>query len=634
MVFSLGYNNALRAGEAPEYGSPAYWSIHGGLFFSVVVVALLLGVPLARNTWNALRAGRITVESLFVLSALGAMAGSAVSSVTGEGAVYYEVVAVVLCVYTVGKRVGDRGRAEVERAALDTSETFDRARLLTTGGTHQMMRAVNVEPGDIVEVRPGEAISVDGVLVGGGGYVEETSITGEPRPVVKREGDTVLAGSWAVDGVLTVRVTAAGGARVFDGILASVRSAAATPSVLEAQAQRIVAWFVPFVATVAALTFVGWNFFSAEPWWRALFNAMAVLLVACPCALGLATPIAVWSGLQRLLRHGYVARSGRLMDGLGAADTVVFDKTGTLSEAQPAVAREIWAEDASEDRVWMLRAIAAMEQRAGDHPLARALLAHFGPCGVLPVEQFRLVPGAGVEGVVDGRRVRVGEPVFALGANASVAGNPAATVIATVDGAAAVSFVIEERFRAGLAAAGARLSDLGLRICVLTGDPRPPDGLPAGWEVRSGLLPDDKARFVEEAQARGERVLYVGDGINDAGAMARASGSIAMGAAASLTRASAHAVYLGDDFASLPDAVVLARRVRSRLRGNLLFAIQYNVAGMGLAAAGILHPVVAALLMVGSSALVSVRAARSVRDTHAPQTPPTAVPTPQTCAAE
>ncbi len=629
MVFGLGYNNALRAGEAPAYGSTAYWSIHGALFLSVVVVGLLLGAPLARNTWRALRVGRITVESLFVLSAVGALAGSAVSSLAGEGAVYYEVVAVVLCVYTVGKRVGDRGRAEVERAALDTSEAFDRARVISAEGGSRMLRAAQVAPDAIVEVRPGEAVAVDGVVIGGGGYVEETSITGEPRPVAKERGDAVLAGSWAVDGVLTVKVTAAFGQRVFDGILASVRSASAVPSALEAQAQRLVAWFVPFVATVAALTFLGWYFLSSEPWWRALFNAMAVLLVACPCALGLATPIAVWSGLQRLLRYGYVARSGRLIDGLSAANTVVFDKTGTLSEARPAVVREEWTADTSVDRDWVLRAIAAVEERAGDHPVARSLLAYVGPREPLPVENFRLVPGAGVQGDLEGRRIRVGDRAFALATtrmNAVETRDRAGSVTVSVDGAEAVSFAIAERFRTGLAEAGRRLRGLGLRVCVLTGDPRPPQGLPEDWEVRSGLLPEAKARFVDNAHARGESVLYVGDGINDAGAMARASGSIAMGSAASLTRASADAVFLGDDFASLPDAVALARRVRSRLRGNLIFAVQYNVAGMALAAAGILHPVVAALLMVGSSALVSLRAVRSVRDESHAERPRPAFP--------
>ncbi|MCC5807560.1 MAG: cation-translocating P-type ATPase [Opitutales bacterium] len=617
MVFGLGYNNALRAGEAPFYGSTAYWSIHGALFLSVAVVGLLLGAPLARNTWRALRAGRITVESLFVLSALGALAGSTVSSLTGEGAVYYEVVAVVLCVYTVGKRVGDRGRTEVERAALDASETFDRARVVSAGGVARMVRAAQVVPGDIVEVRPGEAIAVDGIVTGGRGYVEETSITGEPRPLAKGLDDSVLAGSWAVDGAMTIEVKVPYGQRVFDGILASVRSAAAVPSALEAQAQRLVAWFVPFVAAIAALTFLGWHFLSAEPWWRALFNAMAVLLVACPCALGLAAPIAVWTGLQRLLRQGYVARSGRLMDGLGAADTVVFDKTGTLSEARPVVADAAWAPAGAADREWVLSAVAALEERAGKHPVARSLLVYVGPREALAVENFRLVPGAGVEGYVEGRRVRVGERMFSLGTSRPGSVHPVdpgGAVVVSVDGVEAVSFVVAECFRAGLAEAGERLRGLGLRVSVLTGDPRPPAGLPDDWEVRSGLLPEAKVRFVDEAQARGRRILYVGDGINDAGAMARASGSIAMGSAASLTRASADAVFLGDDFSSLPDAIALARRVRIRLRGNLLFAVQYNVIGMALAAAGILHPVVAALLMVGSSALVSVRAARSVRD--------------------
>ena len=620
MVFGIGYYNALRAGDAPPYGSVAYWAIHGGLLLSVGVVLLLLGGPLLRNTWAAVRARQITVESLFVLSAAGALTGSIVATVTGEAAVYYEVIAVVLCIYTIGKRLGERSREQIQRAAASTQETFNFAYIRSCCGQRRRVSVRVLEVGDEVEVLPGEAVTVDGTVIEGSGYVEETSVTGEPRPVVKGEGDRALAGSWSVDGALSVRVQAKAGERLRDGILAAVEDAVQTPSILETQARKLVVWFVPIVATVSALTFLGWFVFSAEPWWRALFNAMAVLLVACPCALGLATPIAVWSGLQRLLTRGYVAKSGRLMDGLAGVKTIVFDKTGTLSSERPAVVGESWEAKAALDRVWVEAAVQALEARFENHPVARALLEHLaaGSSGEsLVVDDLRVEPGRGVEGRIEGRLVRIGEASFAGGGAASVSegatsGNGA--VFVSVDGTWAVTYAVRESFRAGLPELGRELEALGLRVLVLTGDPQPPEGLPGSWEVRSGLLPAEKEEIVREEEAAGRHVLYLGDGINDAGAMAQASGSVAMGSGSSLTRASADAVFLGSEFSSLPGAITLARRVRARLRGNLLFAFQYNVIGMGVAAAGLLHPVAAALLMMVSSAFVSVRAVRSSQE--------------------
>ncbi len=620
MVFGIGYYNALRAGDAPPYGSVAYWAIHGGLLLSVVVVLLLLGGPLIRNTWAALRERRITVESLFLLSAVGALIGSIVGSLSGDAAVYYEVIAVVLCIYTIGKRLGERSREQIQRAAAETQETFNFAFIRSCCGERRRVSVRDLKMGDEIEVLPGEAIAVDGTVTAGTGYVEETSVTGEPRPVVKGVGDRALAGSWSVDGVLSVRVEVAAGGRLLDGILASVQDAAQTPSVLETQARKVVVWFVPIVASVSALTFVGWLIFSAEPWWRALFHAMAVLLVACPCAVGLATPIAVWSGLQRLLAKGYIAKSGRLMDGLAGVKTVIFDKTGTLSVDRPAVVGEDWEAAAGVDRRWLESAIRAVEARFETHPVARALIEHLaeGDEALVGVEGLRVEPGRGVEGRVGGRLVRIGEASFAAGGEAQ-ASDPGTSgsgaVFVSVDGALAVTYAVRESFRAGLPELARELKALGLRVLVLTGDPQPPEGLPAGWEVRSGLLPADKERIVSEEEATGQRVLFLGDGINDAAAMAQASGSIAMGSGSSLTRASADAVFLGSEFSSLPGAIALARRVRSRLRGNLLFAFQYNVIGMAVAAAGLLHPVIAALVMMVSSTFVSVRAIRSTQET-------------------
>lgn len=617
MVFGLGYNNALRAGEAPPFGSAAYLAIHGGLFLSVVVVTILLGGPLVRHFAAAVRARRITVESLFVLSAAGALGGSVISSVTGRGDVYYEIVAIVLCVYTVGKRLGERNQRRVLAAADAVGEAFDQAYVRPAGGARRAVPVHRLSIGDVVEVAPGEAIAVDGVIVEGGGYVEQTSVTGEPQPVSRQPGDRVLAGSWSVDGVLQVRVQAGRGERVLDGILHTLRQARSLPSELQLQADRILAWFVPVVAGVSGLTFIGWLFLSSVPWWAALFNAMAVLLVACPCALGLATPMAVWRALQTLAMHGFIARSGRLIDALGQADTVVFDKTGTLTEGELAVSTEL-VDPAWQDRIPEMRGVVrALESRAPHHPVARALMEALSDFPEATVHEVQAVAGRGMEGMADGGVWRVGERSFACGEPAlpewAQGGTDEGGVWVSRDGVPVAWFGLRECFREGLAALCEGLRARGLRLIVLTGDRRAPLSLPAALEVRTGLLPDEKVRYVRDEVAAGRSVLFLGDGINDAAAMAESTGAIAMGSGASLARATADAIFFGKDFSHLPAAIDQARSVRRQLRGNLLFALIYNGVGMSLAAAGMLHPVVAALLMVGSSALVSARAVRSAQ---------------------
>ncbi|MCC5841778.1 MAG: cation-translocating P-type ATPase [Opitutales bacterium] len=632
MVFGLGYNNALRAGEAPAFGSTAYLAIHGGLFLSVVVVTILLGGPLMRHFLVALRARRITVESLFLLSAAGALGGSVISSVTGRGDVYYEIVAIVLCVYTVGKQLGERNKRRVLAAADAVGEAFDSAYLRLADGTRARVQVHRLAVGDVVEVAPGEAISVDGIIVEGRGYVEQTSVTGEPQPVSREPGDRVLAGSWSVDGVLRVRVQAGRGERVLDGILHTLRQARALPSELQRQADRILAWFVPVVAGVSALTFFGWLFFSSVPWWAALFNAMAVLLVACPCALGLATPMAVWRALQTLALHGFIARSGRFIDALGRADTVVFDKTGTLTDGELAVATELF-DPAWQGRTGEVRGVVrALESRAPHHPVARALMDGFADSPEVTVEAVRAVAGRGMEGLADGQVWRVGEQSFVCGQAVApewaLGKSGEGGVWVSCEGAPVAWFGMKESFREGLAPLCEALRERGLRLIVLTGDRKAPQALPADLEVRTGLLPEEKVRYVRAEVAAGRSVLFLGDGINDAAAMAESNGAIAMGSGASLARATADAIFFGKDFSHLPLAVDQARSVRSQLRGNLLFALIYNGVGMSLAAAGMLHPVVAALLMVGSSALVSARAVRSAKPAEGARPVPRSLPAP------
>ena len=623
MVFSL----AVNLSEVDN--AWAYAVVHGILILAAVASLFFLGGDLVRSAWEALRARRISIDLLFLVTLAGALGGSLIGTFTKAGSVYYEVVAVLIVVHTAGKMLGARSRVAALRAVDRTREKFDVCEIVQADGGVKTTRAAEVVMGDRIRVAPGAAIAVDGEIVAGRGYVQETSMTGEWQPVSRGPGERVLAGTFSIDGSFEIR--ADGGARKLDAILSAVEQARVAPSRLQAQADRLMAWFLPLVIAVSLATF-GWWWFHA-PWERALFNAMAVLLVACPCAMGLATPVAVWGGLARLAKSGLVARTGDFLDGLARVDHVCLDKTGTLSvdtltvktwRVEPAFAAE---------EAWLRASVAAIEEGLA-HPVAAALRAE---CHVLrdtfsgaPVmKNRRIVSGLGVIADVHdvagrARKIAVGEPglrgEWAAGAYKDVekchvlrdtfSGKG---VVVFVEGEVAVRVELAERWREGMGEAIGGLRALGVTAEVVSGDPEAERVLRGVAEVavRGGMTPQEKQTHVEGLAKAGRCVAFFGDGVNDAAAMSAAQVSVAMRGGAELARASAMAVFAGDDWRFLPKAIRVARATRRGIRANLWFASIYNIAGMALAAGGMLHPVAAALLMVGSSVWVSVRAIRS-----------------------
>lgn len=616
MIFGLGLNTA----EPPlTRAQPIYWVLHGGLLISALVVILLLGPPLLKSLWLALRARRISVESLFVLSALGALGASLTATLTGEGSVYYEVVAIVLAIYTIGKTLGARSRERALAAVDSLREAFDFAYLETCCGQRQRVPVDELAMDSIVSVAPGEPVPVDGVIRSGVGDMTDTAMTGELAPSRKQPGDYVYAGSYSVDGVFRIEPRALLGHRRIDAVLETVESARLKPSELQLQADALMRWFVPCVLTIAMSTFAVWV--TLGPWTTALFNAMAVLLVACPCALGLATPIAVWSQLLQFSRLGLTVRTGDFGDQLAQADRIIFDKTGTLSyEALQVEDIEIASSFASQSS-YVLAAVRAVESMS-PHPVARALAKLNTFDADVEPQAIRQFPGRGVEAVV---RMNGCEALLRIGASDFIGESlsgvaqtraPAINkreVLASIDGQWAASFGLSERLRSDLEPTLRSLVEQGVHVSILSGDPRPTQPMLAGVSVEGGLSPDDKLARVAACQASGERVVFVGDGLNDAAAMTQADAAIAMQGGADLSRATAPAILMGETLAPVARALTLSRKVRRAVRGNLLFAGAYNFLGMGLAAAGVLHPVAAALLMLVSSVGVSVRAARSAQ---------------------
>jgi heavy metal translocating P-type ATPase len=616
MAFSLAVNLTPPAGAA-------YWILHGGLITSAAGVLIFLGGDLVGSAVDSLRQRRISVDLLFLVTLAGAFGGSLVATFTHTGSVYYEVVAILIVVHTAGKMLGARSRMAALRAVAQTRERFDACEVRRPDGARVGRTVREIAAGDVVLVAPGGPISIDGEILGGRGYVQETSMTGEWRPVSRGPGDGVLAGTFSVDGSFEIRP--APGPRRLDGVLAAVADARLAPSELQRQADRLVAWFLPVVTTVSAATFAFW--ILRAPWEQALFNAMAVLLVACPCAMGLATPVAVWGGLARLASFGLVARTGDFLDALARCDVVCLDKTGTLSTETLAV-RAWRTEPAFAERETWLRAAVAAAEAGLTHPIAAALqqecnVLRYKPAGVT---ERRIEPGLGVVALVAEEsggmvELRVGEWRLIAPAAPPADRSAAKEVFVSVGGRLAATIELAEQWREGCNEALAELRALAVEMEVLTGDANFRLDRPAGepgidfglqFSVRAGLTPEGKLARVRELGAAGRVVAFLGDGVNDAAAMSAAPASVAMKTGAELARAAAMAVYAGDDLRFLPRAIRVARAARRSIRTNLLFAAGYNTAGMTLAAAGLLHPVVAALLMVGSSAFVSVRALRGV----------------------
>jgi len=625
---------------------PIRWALHAVLAGSAFLVLVVLGCPLLRASWDCVCRRRVTVELMFLAGIIGAFGASVFSSCTGLGAVYYEVVAVLLVVYTTGKTLTARARERALTETVRLRDTFDMCQRIRPDGTVEVCAAAAVEPGDRVRVRPGEPVPVDGRIVSGTSFVRETPLTGEPHPVVRRPGDRVLAGSWAEDGELVLEATSAGRARQLDDLLRWVeraRSETGIPSgndpATRPLVDRLTSWFLPAVMAVAVLTFAVWT--GRGYWAQGLFNALAVLLVACPCALGLAAPLALWNALATLAARGVVCRSAEALERLAGIRRVVFDKTGTLSEEQQSLI-DFAAVGGAEERTGLLTLLREVQSRSS-HPIARAFSREGGPSlDTLHIRSLKPVPACGIEAWVERNgqehRLQVGVREWVLGPDigadltetsllAELRSQPLdQRVYVALDRRLVGLGVVRERLRDSAEEAWRHLRALGCEVSVLTGDQsqRAAQLLPAGERasIEGSLSPTDKALRVREFEAAGQPVAFVGDGVNDAPALRAASVGLALNSGSALATATAEVVLCGGDLREVPRAIALARRVQAGIRSNLRFALTYNLLGITLAATGQIGPISASLLMVGSSTIVAWRAFRGGLDEcHEPPSP-------------
>jgi len=537
----------------------------------------------------------------------------------GAVAVYFEAAAVIVTLVLLGQVLELRARSRTGaalRALLGLAPKT--ARRLGDDGTEEDVPLDRVRPGDRLRIRPGEKVPVDGVVLEGESAVDESMVTGEPIPVAKAAGDALVGATVNGTGSLVMRAERVGAETLLARIVAMVAEAQRSRAPIQGLADAVAAWFVPAVVLVAVLTFVVWSRVGPEPRLAfALVNAVAVLIIACPCALGLATPMSIMVATGRGAAAGVLFRNAEAIEVLRRVDTLVVDKTGTLTEGRPTLARVIAREGLGEDE---LLGLAAGVERASEHPLAAAIVEGARERGVRPGEarDFRSVTGRGVAALVDGRRVVVGheallraegvDPEPLLADAESARGDGGTVVLVAVDGAPAGVVAVADPVKESAPEAIRDLKREGLRVVMLTGDGRAAAEAVARQlgieEVIAEVLPDRKAAEVRKLQDAGSRVAMAGDGINDAPALAQADVGIAMGTGTDVAMESAAVTLVKGDLRGIVRARRLSRATMANVRQNLLFAFLYNSLGVPLAA-GVLYPVFGILLspMIAAAAM-------------------------------
>lgn len=586
-------------------------------------VQFVIGWRFYQGAWASLRGGVGNMDVLVALGTTTAFLYSTYLTVTlGEaarGSLYFEGAAVVITLVLLGKYLEARAKQRATSAlqALLALRPA-RARLLTPEGEKDVP-ITRVAVGDLIRVRPGEALPVDGEITEGMAEIDESMLTGESMPVTATAGAVVIAGSTNLTGLLTVRATQIGKDTRLAKIADLVRAAQAKKAPVQKLVDRISAVFVPAIVAIAVLTFLGWMVFGpgVEP---AIVAAVSVLVIACPCALGLAAPAAIVAGLGAAARNGILVGDVSSLERAGRIDTVVFDKTGTLTAGRPTVRHIEWA-GGKEDAFALAAAIAVQSQN--DHPLAKAFqdIAPDADRPVLEATDLRSVTGKGVAATVDGKPVLIGKPALldsegiALPEDISSWGDEedvGTHVWLAVDGVCVARVDIVDRIRDKAVAAVAALHASGRSVTLLSGDTRRESERVAGLvgidAVIAEVSPEDKAAQIEEMRKQGRSVAMVGDGINDAPALAAADLGIAMGGGSDVAVNSAGITLLRDDPRLAPAALEISERTLAKIRQNLFWAFAYNTVGIPLAALGYLSPGIAGAAMAMSSVCVVTNA--------------------------
>ncbi|MBA3942485.1 MAG: copper-translocating P-type ATPase [Sphingopyxis sp.] len=594
-------------------------------------IVLWAGWPFFQRGWTSIVTRHLNMFTLVSIGVGAAFAYSVVATVApglfplsfqmhGMVPIYYEAAGVVVTLVLLGQVLELRARAATGRAIRALLNLAPKtARRIGADGEEEEVALADVVAGNHLRVRPGEAVPVDGVVVEGRSSVDEAMLTGEPAPVLKEGGASVTGGTVNGTGALVIEARAVGSDTVLARIVKMVAEAQRSRAPIQAVADRVSGWFVPLVVAIAIVTFIVWTLVGPEPrFGHALLNAIAVLIIACPCALGLATPMSIMVGTGRGAVAGVLVKDAEALQMMAAVDTLVIDKTGTLTEGRPA----LMAVETTNgfERADVLAAAAAVEARS-EHPLAQAVVAgaRDDELKVVSVDGFDSQTGLGVSGKVDDRDIAVGNAAQMERVGADVASllqiadrhraEGAGVMFVAIDGQLAGLLAVADPIKVSARDAIAALRQEGLRIVMLTGDARgTADAVATAIggidEVHAGLKPEDKARIVGELKAKGAKVAMAGDGINDAPALAAADVGVAMGTGTDVAIESAGMTLTKGDLAAMVRARRLAKATMRNIRQNLFFSFLFNGIGVPVAA-GVLYPVTGILLspMIAGAAM-------------------------------
>ena len=606
-------------------------------------IVLWAGAPFFVRGWQSVVQRSPNMWTLISLGTGAAFLYSVVATVApgvfpasfqsmGRVGVYFEAAAVIISLTLLGQMLELKARSQTSAAIQSLLGLAPKtARRIAADGSEEDVPLAHVHVGDLLRVRPGEKVPVDGVVVEGSSAVDESMLTGEPLPVSKRTGDKLIGATLNTSGALVMRSELVGAATMLSQIVQLVAQAQRSRAPMQRMADRVAGWFVLAVVGVSVLTLLGWGLFGPEPRWvYGLINAVAVLIIACPCALGLATPMSIMVATGRGATQGVLFRDAAAIEHMCRVDTLIVDKTGTLTEGRPRFERTVAAPGWGEAEV--LRLAASLDQ-GSEHPLAAAIVAAARQQGLAldAAEQFDSASGIGVRGRIAGRTLALGNTVLMQQSNVNTGplaqtaealrGEGASVMFLAVDGQLAGLLAVSDPIKASTPDALAALHAAGLRIIMATGDGLTTAGAVGRRlgidEVHGEVLPADKLALVERLQAEGRTVAMAGDGINDAPALARADVGIAMGTGTDVAMNSAQLTLVKGDLRGIATARALSQATVANMRQNLGFAFVYNALGVPLAAGllypftgWLLSPMIAALAMSLSSASVITNALR------------------------
>lgn len=573
-------------------------------------VMILLGIPILKNSFSKENLLNFNTDTLIAIGSFSAYFLSVYSVLTGKNAIYFETATMILVLVTFGRYLETSSRVKASNFMKQLMDLSAKKATVIRDGKEVEIPVEEVQVGDIVKIIPGEKVSADGVIIEGTGHVDESILTGEIKPVFKKAGDYLYTGTTVLDGSFLIKVDKPQSQWTLNRFIEIMKQIRNTKAPINRITDKIAFYFLPIVFFLAISSFIYW--FIQAGFEKALIVSLSVLLISCPCAFSIGAPLALWLGLGQAMKDGVIIKSAEVLEKLSTVKKVFFDKTGTITERTMEVSQVWFKDDSSKDIFYSL-------EKNSEHPLAKSFIGWCKECKELKVEDFKVVFGFGIKGKIQGKEYILGSEEFLKQHGVVLDENLKQLKENAVKNGEVITFLSDKQEILGFVSFSQKirpeakvaidaLKSLKVEVGILTGDSdyfanvlKRELGIE---DVRANLLPEDKLKVIREEKSRGKVVAMVGDGINDAPALAEADIGIAMGCGTDLTRESASISLIGDDLRKIPLIIILSRKVKRVIYTNIFWAFIYNIIGMGLAITGHLNPVFAALAMVLSSVFV------------------------------